>query len=79
MRDHDIDCLDVNDGRLTHVTAKSRSGVSKAHLLASISTFFDEDEGKEISERLTGHILATRKTTIKDKLTLRRPRPNKTD
>jgi hypothetical protein len=74
MKSNEIDCLDVNDGRLSHVTSKSRSGVSKAHLLASIGSFFEDDDAREMSERLTGHILASRKTTVKDKLTLRKPR-----
>ena len=74
MKNNEIDCLDVNDGRLSHITSKSRSGVSKAHLLASIGSFFDEEDAGEMPERLTGHILDCRKTTIKDKLTLRKPR-----
>ncbi len=72
MKTHDIDCLDVKDGRLSHRSQVTRGSVSKKHLLESISTFFQDYDDPELSSKLTGHIMNSRKTTVRDKLNLRK-------
>ena len=72
MKEHEIDCLDVKDGRLSHRTTKSRGTVSKKHLLSSIASFFENADDPELSSKLTGHILATRGVKTQDKIALRR-------
>ena len=71
MKEHDIDCLDVKDGCITHKLHKSKSAVSKKHLLEAISSFFDSSEDPELCSKLAGHILDTRKTKVHDKICLR--------
>tara|TARA_Y100000816_G_C26021416_1_gene534365 strand:+ start:627 stop:986 length:360 start_codon:yes stop_codon:yes gene_type:complete len=72
MKEHEIDCLDVKDGRLSHRTMKSRGTVSKKHLLSSIASFFENADDPELSAKLTGHILETRGVKLQDKISLRR-------
>ena len=72
MKEHDIDCLDVKDGRLSHKAQITRGAVSKKHLLESISVFFQDAEDPDLSSKLTGHIMNSRKATVQDKLNLRK-------
>ncbi len=72
MKEHEIDCLDVKDGRLSHRTLRSRGSVSKKHLLSSIASFFANADDPELSSKLTGHILETRGVKTQDKILLRR-------
>ncbi len=71
MKSHEIDCLDVKDGCITHRRQKSKSAVSRKHLLEAISTFFENSDDPELCTKLAGHILDTRKTKIQDKICLR--------
>ena len=70
MKENEIDCLDIKDGRLSHRTLKSRSTVSRRHLLTAISTFFEHEQDAELSSKLTEHIMNTREVKEKDKISL---------
>ena len=76
MREHNIDCLDVKSGRISHKTSKCRSSVSKKHLLNAIATFFSEAQDPSISAKLTQHIMATRDVKVRDKISLRIAKKN---
>lgn len=76
MREHNIDCLDVKSGRISHKTSKCRGSVSKKHLLNAIATFFSEAEDPSISSKLTQHIMATRDVKMRDQISLRTSKKN---
>ena len=63
MNTNDIDCFNINNGRLIHAKQKSKETINKKFLLKALSTYVnDKEEVKEI----TKHILDTRETKEKD-------------
>ena len=68
MKDHEIDCFDVNDGKLIYTKSKVKAPISKKHLLTCLSDYFTED--KQQVEKLSNLILDSRKEKINE--TIRR-------
>lgn len=46
MRNNEIDCFDVNDGALVYSKRKVKSGLTKKHILESLTNLFKEDTEK---------------------------------
>jgi hypothetical protein len=44
MKDNDIDCFDISEGKIIHTQSKSRAPLSKQHLMSSLSEYFSETE-----------------------------------
>ena len=63
MNTNDIDCFNINNGRLIHSKQKSKEVITKRLLLKALSTYVD-NEDKVIE--ITKHILDTRETKEKD-------------
>ena len=74
MRDNEIDCFDVNDGKISYCKNKVKAPLSKKHLLACLENYFQHD--KQEAEKLGNIILESRKE--KEQETIRR-KINKTD
>lgn len=66
MRENEIDCFNINNGKLIHQKNKTRETISKKMLERCLSTYFQED--KQVND-LLGHILDSR--TIKEKDNIR--------
>ena len=64
MRHNEIDCLDVQDGKLLYTRSKVRKPLSKKHLLASLQSYFQNDvvRAKEIGT----FIMNSREANIKE-------------
>ena len=77
METHEIECLDMKEGRIVHTRNKVRGSVSKKHLLSAISEYFSNTQDAELSADLTKHILESRTTNIKNKIQMRQPYANK--
>tara|TARA_B100000795_G_C22756366_1_gene421673 strand:+ start:426 stop:785 length:360 start_codon:yes stop_codon:yes gene_type:complete len=65
MKDNEIDCFDINDGKLVYTKNKIKQSLSKKHLLNALSSYFQND-GK--AKELTSFILDSRQTTIKENI-----------
>jgi hypothetical protein len=63
MSNNEIDCFNINNGRLIHSKQKSKETITKKFLLKALSTYIDNDE--EVKD-ITKHILDTRETKEKD-------------
>lgn len=63
MNTNDIDCFNINNGRLIHSKQKSKETITKRLLLKALSAYLDNEE--EVQE-ITKHILDTRETKEKD-------------
>ena len=52
MRQHEIDCFDVKDGKLLYTRSKVKKPLSKKHLLAALQTYFkgDSNAAQEVSK-----------------------------
>jgi len=64
MKDNEIDCFDINDGKLLYSQTKVRSSLSKKHLVSCLLQYFDND--KEQALGLSQHILNSREVKVKE-------------
>lgn len=71
MRDNEIDCFDVNDGKLIYTKNKVRSSLSKKHLLSTIQSFFkdDQEQAKQLGEFILNNREVKEKESIRRKIT----------
>ena len=68
MKQNDIDVFNIPDGELIYTKTRSKTPLSKKHLLLSLSQYFKND--KEMVERLGTFILDSRQ--IKEKENIKR-------
>lgn len=73
MKSHDVDCFDINEGKLIYAKKKIRTPLSKKHLLKSLATFFEQDH--QMVNKLGMYIMESRETKIKEEI--RRKKYNK--
>ena len=67
MKDNDIDCFDVNAGKITRGVRKSKSPLNKKLLLLALSDFFrDSPTHSNVCDELTQFILDKRKVKETD-------------
>jgi len=58
MKDNEIDCFDINDGKLIYSKSKSKQAVSKKVLLDALHKYFSDKP--ETADELVEHILDSR-------------------
>ena len=68
MKNNEIDCFDINDGKLIYSKNKIKAPLSKKHLLTSLTKYYQND--KDAAMKISQFILDTRE--IKYKETIRR-------
>lgn len=44
MKENEIDCFDISDGKIIHTQNRSRAPLSKQHLLKSLSDYFSDTD-----------------------------------
>ena len=66
MRNNEIDCFDVQDGKLIYTKKKVKAPLSKKHLLSSLSNYFKNN--KELINELSEFILNSREEKIKENI-----------
>ena len=66
MKQNEIDCFDIKDGKLMYTKNKIKSSLSKKHLLSSLALYFKND--KNSINELSALILNSRKETIKENI-----------
>ena len=71
MKTNEIDCFNMNEGKLLYSQHKIKTPLSKKHLLTCLSTYFPDDN--ETAQDISKYILDSRKTEVKD--TIRRKQP----
>lgn len=72
MKENDIDCFDISEGKIIHTQNKSRAPLSKQHLLTSLSQYFSETEVD--TEALGKFILESRAVKMKDDIRHKPPK-----
>lgn len=65
MRQNEIDCFNVNDGKLIYSQTKVKSSINKNHLIASITKFLEDQEQ---AEEITKFILDNRDIKVKESI-----------
>ena len=68
MKSNDIDQLNIPDGELVYTKTKSKAPLSKKHLLASISTFFQNSNDPRLVQELSTFIMNSRKEKEKENI-----------
>ena len=68
MKDHDIDCFNVKQGKLVYTKNKIKAPLSKKNLNTLLMKYFDNNTGK--TDELLDFILTNREENIKE--TIRR-------
>jgi predicted nucleic acid-binding Zn-ribbon protein len=72
MKENEIDCFDISEGKIIHTTNKSKAPLSKQHLLASLSEYFSETEVD--TEAVGKFILDSRAIKMKDDIRHKPPK-----
>ena len=73
MKTNDIDCFDINNGKILYTTNKSRSPLNKKHLIDCLTEHF-ADSSQETVQELTKFILESREVKFTDKIQYRVPK-----
>lgn len=66
MRDNEIDCFDVNDGKLIYTQTKVKETMSKKYLLNTLSNFFKDDPEQALN--LSEFILNNRQEKVRENI-----------
>lgn len=72
MKENEIDCFDISEGKIIHTQNKSRAPLSKQHLVKSLSEYFSEMEVD--TEAVTKFILDSRGIKTKDDIRHKPPK-----
>ena len=64
MRNHEIDCFDINDGKILYKKKNIKQSISKSYLMNILSNFYQGDVDK--ANELNTLILSQRKTSVKE-------------
>ena len=67
MKSNEIDCFDINDGKLMYSKHKVKKQISKKSLLESLTNYFGEDNN-EMACDVGQFILDSREETIKESI-----------
>ncbi len=67
MKNNDIDCFDINNGKLLYKENKIKSSLSKTFILNSLNSFFKDDTNINTLD-ITNHILNNRNIKIKEEI-----------
>jgi diadenosine tetraphosphate (Ap4A) HIT family hydrolase len=73
MKTNDIDCFDINNGKIVYTRNKVRSPINKKHLLDCLSKHFSNSTQESIEE-LTKFILESREVKMTDKIQYKVPK-----
>ena len=66
MKQNEIDCFDINDGKLVYKQNKQKAPLSKKHLLQSLSRYFPGKDNEV--ENICSFIMNSREEKIKESI-----------
>jgi hypothetical protein len=66
MKSNDIDCFDINDGKLIYAKSKYKKPINKKSLSDALQSYFKNDT--ELAQELSNHIMNSREETIKESI-----------
>ena len=67
MRTNDIECFDINNGKLLYTKSKLKETINKSYLMKVINNYFEDDENIE-TEKVADYILENRNTKVKESI-----------
>ena len=66
MKNNEIDCFDVKDGKLIYSKTKTKAPLNKKNLMACLTPYFQNNS--EMAQQLTEHIMNSREEKIKESI-----------
>ena len=66
MKSNEIDCFDINDGKLIYAKSKYKKPINKKSLSDALQAYFKDD--MEMAQELSNHIMNSREETIKESI-----------
>jgi hypothetical protein len=70
MKAKEIDCFDLNDGKLIFSQSKTKGTINKQHILNCLENYFKNNKDENMISELTNYILDNREIKVKE--TIRR-------
>ena len=70
MKSKEIDCFDLNDGKLIYSQSKTKQTINKQHIMNCLEKYFKENSDENMITDLTNFILENREIKVKE--TIRR-------
>ena len=70
MKAKEIDCFDLNDGKLIYSQSKTKQTINKQHIMNCLEKYFKENSDENMITDLTNFILENREIKVKE--TIRR-------
>ena len=70
MKSKEIDCFDLNDGKLIYSQSRTKQTINKQHIMNCLEKYFKENGDENMITDLTNFILENREIKIKE--TIRR-------
>jgi len=67
MKTNEIDCFDMNEGKLIYTQNKVKSPLNKKHLLSCLEQYFENDPNIEVND-ISDYIMNNRKITVKESI-----------
>ena len=72
MKNNEIDCFDISDGKIVYSQNKVKAPVSKKHLLSAYRNTLKSNP--EAAQELTTYILDSREVKLKDNIRFKEPK-----
>jgi hypothetical protein len=66
MKSNEIDCFDINDGKLIYAKSKYKKPINKKSLADALQSYFKDDS--EMAQEVSEYILNSREETIKESI-----------
>lgn len=66
MKMNEIDCFDINDGKLIYAKSKYKKPINKKSLSDALQAYFKDDA--EMAQEVSQHIMNSREETIKESI-----------
>ena len=70
MKAKEIDCFDLNDGKLIYSQSKTKQTINKQHIMNCLEKYFKENGDENMITDITNFILENREIKVKE--TIRR-------
>ena len=65
MKNNDIECFDLSDGKLVYTTNKVKQAINKKLLMSALTKYFNKEED---IEKVTNHIMESRTEKIRENI-----------
>lgn len=66
MKTNEIDCFDINEGKLIYAKSKHKKPINKKSLFDALQIYFKDDA--DLAKEVSDHVLNSREETVKESI-----------